>query len=147
LTRACPRLSVGNAVIARRRWYGGDELATAVAAGPAEHDRLLALTRWRGRYRVPAEIVLKTTLDNDGPLGIPEPDADMKAHLQLQKPQYVDLASTVSVRVLPRMVARRGKGYLEEALPAVGDGAHAYEWAVQIDRVPGERLRYGGRLR
>jgi hypothetical protein len=130
--------------MSRRRWYGGAEFAAALAAGPTEQDQLLAVTRWRGRHQIPDEVMLKTTIDNDGPMGIPEQGSQSKAELRLQKPQYVDLASALSVRVLPRMVQRRGVGYLEEALPRVSDSAHAYEWVVQIDRVAGGRLQYGG---
>jgi hypothetical protein len=148
-TRTCPRMSVGAVMIARRRWYGGDELDRAVAAGPDEHDRLLALTAWRGRHDVPEEVVIKTAPDDDGPLSVSAPE--VKSRRLQQKPQYVDLTSALSVRVLPRMLDRRqsdgsGTGYLEEALPGVVDGTHAAEWVVEVGRRPGGRFRYGGEI-
>jgi hypothetical protein len=71
---------------------------------------------------------------------------DLQAHRRRQKPQYVDLASALSVRVLPRLADRRGVGHLEETLPAVADGPHAIEWIVEISRPAGGRFEYGGPL-
>lgn len=147
-TRMSPRMSVGDAVIARRRWYGGAEFAEAVAAGPAEHDRLLAVTAWRHRHDVPEEVVIKTTPAYEGPQPVGPPG--VKASRLRHKPQYADLASALSVRVLPRMLERRtedgGSQYLEEALPPVADGTHATEWVVEIGRRPGGLFTYGGEL-
>ena len=148
-TRMGPRMTVGDVVIARRRWYGGEELDTALTAGPDEHERLLALTAWRARHDVPEEVVIKTIPEDEGPLSVAAPDA-MSRRLA-QKPQYVDLSSALSARVLPRMLERRtadgdGGGYLEEALPGVADGTHAAEWVVEISRRPGGRFQYGGEI-
>ena len=143
-SRPCPRLRVGSAVLSRRRWYGGREMADAVAAGPAEHDRLLALTKWRARHCIPAEIVLKTPLDDGYRREAIASGEDAQAHRQRQKPQYVDLQSALSVRVLPRLMERRSPGYLEEALPGVGDGPHAAEWVIEIGRPAGGTFQYGG---
>jgi hypothetical protein len=144
-TRTCPRMSVGDVVLARRRWYGGAEFAEVVAE-PAEHDRLLALTAWRHRHDVPEEVVVKTTPEEEGPQAVGAPEAQSRR--LRQKPQYVDLASALSARVLPRMLERRtedsGAEYLEEALPSVVDGTHATEWVVEINRRPGGPFRYGG---
>ncbi len=147
-TRVCPRIAVGDVVVSRRRWYGGDELDTAVATGPDEHDRLLALTAWRSRYDVPEEVVVKTAPADDGPLSVSAPDTQERR--LRQKPQYVDLTSALGTRVLPRMLDRRSGaedgavGFLEEALPGVADGTHATEWVVEVGRRPGGRFRYGG---
>ncbi|MEU9480708.1 lantibiotic dehydratase [Streptomyces sp. NPDC048191] len=143
-TRSCPRLRVGSAVLARRRWYGGRDMAEAVAAGPDEHDRLTALTKWRARHGIPAEIVLKTPMDDDYRREAVASGEDVQAHRQRQKPQYVDLESALSVRVLPRLLERRSPGYLEEALPGAGDGPHATEWVVEIHRPAGGTFQYGG---
>jgi len=137
-------MTVGNVLIGRRRWYGGEELGTAVAAGPEEHERLLALTAWRARHGVPEEVVIKSAPEDEGPLSVGAPDVQSK-RLQ-QKPQYVDLSSALAVRVLPRMLERRGDGatggYLEEALPAVTDGTHATEWVLEVGRTAGGRFVY-----
>jgi hypothetical protein len=138
-TRAVPRLLVGTTMLARRRWYGGSELGTAVAAGPSESDRLLALTAWRARHGVSEEVVLKTPID-----AVPGPDEDGPVYRNQRKPQYVDLTSALHVRVLPRLLQRRDAGYLEEALPAVADGGHAFEWIVEIGRRSGGPFHYGG---
>ncbi|MEV5437772.1 lantibiotic dehydratase [Streptomyces sp. NPDC052682] len=141
-TRVAPRMAVGDVLIGRRRWYGGAELDTAVAAGPDEHDRLLALTAWRARYGVPEEVVIKSAPEDEGPLSVGAPDVQSK-RLQ-QKPQYVDLSSALAVRVLPRMLERRGDGasYLEEALPGVTNGTHATEWVLEVGRTAGGRFVY-----
>ncbi|MFP8884828.1 hypothetical protein [Streptomyces mangrovi] len=144
-THRCPRLSVGSAVFARRRWYGGRELADAVAAGPAEHDRLLALAAWRARHGVPEEVVLKTPFDDGYRQAANESGEDVRDHRRRQKPQYVDLAAALNVRVLPRLMERRSAGYVEEALPGVSDGEHAAEWVVEIGRAPGGPFQYGGK--
>jgi hypothetical protein len=146
-TWTCPRMSVGDVVLARRRWYGGAEFDEAVAS-TAEHDRLLALTAWRHRHDVPEEVVIKTPPEEEGPRAVGAPEA--QARRLRQKPQYVDLASALSVRVLPRMLERRtedgGDTYLEEALPSVVDGTYATEWVIEIDRRPGGLFTYGGEL-
>ncbi|GAA3623113.1 hypothetical protein GCM10023079_11210 [Streptomyces chitinivorans] len=144
-THRMPRLSVGSAVLARRRWYGGRELADAVAAGPAEHDRLLALTAWRARHGVPEEVVLKTPFDDDYRQEADASGQDAREHRRRQKPQYVDLTAALNVRVLPRLMERRSTGYVEEALPGVADGEHAAEWVVEIGRAPGGPFEYGGK--
>ncbi|MEH0424238.1 hypothetical protein [Streptomyces sp. B21-083] len=143
-TRVAPRMAVGNVLIGRRRWYGGEELDAAVASGPDEHERLLALTAWRARYGVPEEVVIKNAPEDEGPLSVGAPDVQSK-RLQ-QKPQYADLASALGTRVLPRMLERRGTNgcYLEEALPGVQDGTHATEWVVEVGREPGGRFTYQG---
>jgi hypothetical protein len=147
-TRTCPRMSVGDVVLARRRWYGGAEFTEAVAAGPAEHERMIALTAWRHRHGVPEEVVIKTTPADEGPQSVGVPEA--QGRRLRQKPQYVDLTSALSVRVLPRMLERRTDDgdveHLEEALPSVTDGTYATEWVVEIDRRPGGLFRYGGEL-
>ena len=138
-----PRISIGDVVIARRRWYGGGELATAVGAGPDEHERLLALTAWRAHHGVPEEVVVKTVPEDEGPLSSGAPDAQPRA--PAHKPQYVDLSSALSTRVLPRMLERRADGgrrdYLEEALPGVADGTHARSgwWRSDGGPVAGSR--------
>ncbi|MEU4882916.1 hypothetical protein ACH4NV_31025 [Streptomyces althioticus] len=141
-TRIAPRMTVGDVVIGRRRWYGGSELDAAVAGAADEHERLLALTAWRARHGVPEEIVVKSAPDDEGPLSVGAPDVQSR-RLQ-QKPQYVDLSSALAVRVLPRMLERRGEGvnYLEEALPGVTDGTHATEWVVEVGRTAGGRFVY-----
>lgn len=140
-TLACPRFQVGSAVLARRRWYGGRELDEAVAAGPAEHDRLLALARWRNRHGVPEEVVLKPQPDDGAG------DGRATGEGRKKKPQYVDLASALSVRVLPRMMERGEAAYVEESLPRVADSPHALEWIVDIGRAPGGPFQYGGKTR
>ncbi|MGN9793280.1 lantibiotic dehydratase [Streptomyces sp. OZ13] len=143
-TRTAPRMAIGDVLIGRRRWYGGEELAAAVAAGPEEHDRLLAINAWRARHGVAEEVVIKTAPEDEGPLSVGAPDVQSK-RLQ-QKPQYVDLTSALSTRVLPRMLDRRGAdtggSYLEEALPSVVDGTHATEWVVEVGREAGGRFTY-----
>ena len=141
-TRVAPRMAVGDVLIGRRRWYGGAELDTAVAAGPDEHERLLGLTAWRSRHGVPEEVVIKSAPEDEGPLSVGAPDVQSKR--LAQKPQYVDLSSALAVRVLPRMLERRGAGtsYLEEALPGVTDGTHATEWVLEVGREAGGRFLY-----
>ncbi|MYY86997.1 MULTISPECIES: lantibiotic dehydratase [unclassified Streptomyces] len=145
-TRTAPRITVGDVVLARRRWYGGAELASALEPA-AEHERLTALTEWRGRHGVPEEVVVKTAFEQVSPRTL-DP-ADMLPRRRQFKPQYVDLASALGTRVLPRMLDRRATderavNYLEEALPAVVDGTHAYEWVVEIGRRPGGLFHYEG---
>ncbi|MFE0171091.1 hypothetical protein ACFWZ2_02145 [Streptomyces sp. NPDC059002] len=145
-TRTAPRISVGDVVLARRRWYGGAELTAALEPG-AEHERLTALTEWRGRHGVPEEVVVKTAFEQVSPRTL-DP-ADMLPRRHQFKPQYVDLTSALGTRVLPRMLDRRttderAVNYLEEALPAVVDGTHAYEWVVEIGRSPGGLFHYEG---
>ncbi|WP_260610666.1 lantibiotic dehydratase family protein [Streptomyces sp. WAC06614] len=133
-THACPRLAAGDVVLSRRRWYPGEDFETALAAGPGDPDRLLALTTWRARHGVPPEVVFKTVAD-------PTRRATARDRRR-RKPQYADLRSALMTRVLPRLLERGGTGYAEEALPGVGASAHAFEWVVEIGRAPGGRFTY-----
>ncbi|WP_016906220.1 lantibiotic dehydratase [Streptomyces xiaopingdaonensis] len=149
-TLSLPRLSIGGVVLARRRWYGGAELASALGTPPTEHERLLALTAWRARHQVPEEVVVKTAFAQDSPRTL-DPEDVLPRRLQ-HKPQYVDFSSALSTRVLPKMLDRRATteesvDYLEEALPSVREGTHAQEWVVEIGRAPGGLFEYEGENR
>ncbi len=124
-TWSCPRLRAGSVILSRRRWYGHEELDRAVAArGDAE--RLTALARWRAAHEVPEEVMVKTPV---GPGGFTPGSRSRR-----DKPQYIDLSSGLFARVLPRLLERRGDGYLEEALPRIGDSQHVFEWVVEASR-------------
>lgn len=134
-TRRCPRISVGQAVLARRRWYGGEELDRLIATGAGPAELLVALTAWRVRHGVPEEVVLTDSPEYDyGPPGGKD-EADDRA--RRRKPQHLDLASALAARVLPRSADRRRAGHLEEALPGVAAGGHAREWVVEVGRAGG----------
>ncbi|WNM34721.1 hypothetical protein RKE30_32300 [Streptomyces sp. Li-HN-5-11] len=146
-TLTCPRVSIGRVVLARRRWYGGAELASVLSNATAEHERPAALTAWRARHDVPEEVVVKTASGQEPPRTLDPADV-LPRRLQ-HKPQYVDLCSALSTRVLPKMLERRATreetvDYLEEALPSVVDGTHAQEWVVEIGRSPGGLFQYEG---
>jgi hypothetical protein len=137
-TVSYPRLTAGQVVLQRRRWYPGSDLPSG-AEPMDEAEYLLAVTAWRAANQICEEIMLKT------PLGMPSTqevgEDGMTGQLgrylnarRREKPQYVDLGSALMVRVLPKLLERRGTGYLEEALPGVRAGAHAVEWAVEYDR-------------
>jgi hypothetical protein len=129
-TWSFPRLRSGGVILSRRRWYGHEELDQAVAArGDAE--RLTALARWRAAHEVPEEVVVKTPM---APGGFRPGGGPGGGRSRRDKPQYVDLSSGLFARVLPRLLERRGDGYLEEALPRIGDSAHVYEWVVEASR-------------
>lgn len=143
-TAAYPRLVAGQCVLQRRRWYPGADLPAPVQ--PADEvDDLITVTAWRARHDVPEQIVIKTPLRT--PRLVREDDEqqdsaararirEMVAERQREKPQYVDLASALMVRVLPKLVERRRLGFFEEALPAVRTGVHAAEWAIELDHLP-----------
>ncbi|MEV6727607.1 hypothetical protein [Streptomyces sp. NPDC051364] len=133
-----PRLCAGSVVLQRRRWYPGEEFEQAVRQGPGEADRMLALTRWRARHGVPAEVVLKPAPF----LGGGAEQGSGRSTAKQRKPQYVDLTSALLTRALPRFLDRDGSGFVEEALPAAGASPHAYEWAVEISRPSGGRFTY-----
>jgi hypothetical protein len=131
-TWSCPRLRSGSVILSRRRWYGHEELDLAVAArGDAE--RLSALARWRAAHEVPEEVVVKTPMAPGGfrPGG---GSGGPGGRSRRDKPQYIDLSSGLFARVLPRLLERRGDGYLEEALPRIGDSRHVFEWVVEASR-------------
>ncbi|MFR9795082.1 lantibiotic dehydratase [Streptomyces sp. MS06] len=136
-TMALPRLTAGQVVLGRRRWYPGDDFPAA-AGSLSEAEHLIALTEWRAAHEVPEEVVAKTPLG-----GLPSRDGDdgVRAYVKSRrrdKPQYLDLGSALTARVLPRLLDRRSPGYLEEALPGVRPGRHAVEWAVEYDLPAGE---------
>ncbi|GGM61014.1 hypothetical protein GCM10012275_35070 [Longimycelium tulufanense] len=141
-TVSVPRLRAGRVVFARRRWYGGaefDAIALPTELDPTE--RLLRLNRWRALHDVSEEVLLKAQ-PVAGFAGADEDFAATFAQRRRGKPQYVDLTSSLITHVLPRMMGRRGSGYLEEALPSVGSSSHALEWVVELLRRPGQR--FGG---
>ncbi len=136
-----PRLVAGRTVLHRRRWYPGADLPMDENSA-GEHADLLAITGWRAAHDVPEEVVIKTPLwrmpsvDTTGE-GMAAQIRDYVLGRRREKPQYVDLASALMVRVLPRLMERRTSGYVEEALPSVRTGEHASEWAIELDRYPG----------
>jgi hypothetical protein len=138
-TVAYPRLRVGHVVVSRRRWYPGADFPNRTDAA-GDVDSLLALTRWRADNGIPAEVTLKSLFD--GPTrwenlsGTESRDRffELRRH---SKPQYVDLASALMTRVLPRLMERRPPGCIEEALPAAAAGGHACEWMVELARPAG----------
>jgi hypothetical protein len=139
-TIAYPRLRVGKVVLSRRRWYPGADFPTRTdSADDVEH--LVAMTRWRARNAVPAEVILKSLFD--GPTlwenlsGTESRDRFFELRRQ-SKPQYVDLASALMTRVLPRLMERRPPGCIEEALPTAATGGHACEWMVELARPAGQ---------
>ncbi|WP_404351261.1 lantibiotic dehydratase family protein [Phycicoccus jejuensis] len=145
-TRRVPRVLVGDVVVSRARWYPGEDLAAALAE-PDEADRVLAVARWCAAHGVPREVVVKSVPADTGPASVGSPEA--QAVRFRSKPQYVDLGSALCVRVLPRMLERRGGEdapalYLEEAAPGVVDGTHAAEWVLEVSRPAGGRFSHGG---
>ncbi|MGH9126020.1 MAG: lantibiotic dehydratase [Acidimicrobiales bacterium] len=138
-TVAYPRLCVGRVTLSRRRWYPGADFPAAPDS-PDEAGYLLAVTAWRACHLVPAEVVLKSVFD--GPVlweslvesGPRERFFELRSQ---SKPQYVDLASAVMTRVLPRLLERRPPGIVEEARPAMGAGGHAAEWMIELARPAG----------
>jgi hypothetical protein len=131
-------------VLQRRRWYPGADLP-APAQPADEAADLIAVTAWRARHDVPEQIVIKTPLwtprlvredDERKDAAARDRIQQLVAERQREKPQYVDLASALMVRVLPKLVERRKFGYFEEALPAVRTGVRAAEWVVELDHRP-----------
>ncbi|GAA4839267.1 lantibiotic dehydratase [Kitasatospora terrestris] len=139
-----PRLVAGDCILQRRRWYPGEDLPAPTAPVDEVAD-LLALTAWRARHEVPEQIVVKTPLWRLPGMARPGEESaaprieQIIAARRREKPQYLDLASALMVRVLPRLMERRHRGYFEEALPEVRNGANAFEWAVEVDREATDR--------
>lgn len=136
-----PRIRAGRVTLQRARWYPGVDFPAAPQPGQ-DAGYLMEINAWRSAHGVPEQVVAKT------PVGRWPQDATLAAGNYLQgrrreKPQYVDLASALMVRSLPRMVERRGSGYFEEALPAVRNGVHATEWAIELDRPAFGRFAIG----
>jgi hypothetical protein len=143
-----PRARVGRVILSRRRWYpGADFPLRGDAADDAGY--LLAITRWRARHEVPAEVVLKSVFDGPTVWESLSDTAARDRFFELRnraKPQYVDLASALMTRVLPRLLERRPAGCLEEALPGLAGGGHAREWMVEVSRPAGDtRFRWQSR--
>lgn len=137
-----PRLVAGAVVISRRRWYPGADFASALGV-PDEAGRLLAITRWRAAHGVSEEVMVKTARQL-GPDADPATVLDRYQRMRRQgKPQYADLASALMIRVLPRLLERHGPGFVEEALPGLSAGGHAFEWVIEFDRPPGSCFQAG----
>jgi hypothetical protein len=125
-----PRVRAGRVVMQRRRWFPGEDLPTP---GGSDAEFLLRMTEWRAAHGVPDQVVIKTPEARIFGRAT-EPLGDYLAQRRKEKPQYLDLASALYVRTLPKLIERRSAGYFEEALPAPRDGAHAHEWAIEYDR-------------
>ncbi|MEV7600498.1 hypothetical protein AB0O91_24315 [Kitasatospora sp. NPDC089797] len=143
-TSGSPRLVAGSVVLSRRRWYPGDDTGELFGPGVDTEDQLLGLARWRGRHGVPDQVLLKSELLRFGrrPAPASDPGDPGAPGRGRDKPQYVDCASVLFGRALPRMLARRGSGWIEEALPAVEESAHAAEWVVGLARPDGGCFEY-----
>jgi hypothetical protein len=137
---ASPRLLVGQVVLQRRRWYPGPDFpAVPGPEGAAQH--LVDVTAWRAAHGVPEEIMIKSDLGY-GSLSRRDRNRTYLLNRRREKPQYVDLASALAVRILPRLLDRRAPGsYLEEALPGVRAGRPASEWIIEFDRPAGGRFK------
>ncbi|MFI1971867.1 hypothetical protein BLA24_06540 [Streptomyces cinnamoneus] len=134
-TTAYPRVTFGDVVMHRRRWYYGTDLPLA---GESRAEHLVRLTEWRARHGVPEQVMAKTPATDTDLSDLDERAGQisyMRKRLQ-DKPQYLDLASLTAARVMPRLLERRNETYFEEALPAVRDGRNAFEWVVEFDRAP-----------
>ncbi|MDH6130003.1 hypothetical protein [Kitasatospora sp. GP82] len=140
-TAAVPSLCAGSVVLQRRRWYGGEEFERAAGQGPDDTDRLLALTRWRARHGVPAEVLLKPVTDWEARRAVAT-GGGPREHDKQRKPQYMDLTSALLTRALPRFLDRGASSYLEEALPGAAQSPHAFEWVVEISRPSGGHFGY-----
>ena len=141
-TVAYPRIRVGRVIISRRRWYLGADFPVP-AVGGLDADSLLALTRWRATYGVPPEVMLKSAFDGPTAWEALSADGSQEMFMELRrqsKPQYVDLASALMVRLLPRLMQRRPPGYIEEVRPTMSEGGHALEWMVEMARPTGASL-------
>ncbi len=140
-TSTRPRLTAGSVVLQRRRWYPGEDFPAAPGGdGPASH--LVELTAWRAMHGVPEEVLVKSSFGRSGSGNRNEWAREYVATRHREKPQYVDLASALAVRVLPRLLARRAPGsYFEEALPGVRPGRNAFEWCIEFDRPAGARFQ------
>ena len=125
-----PRIRAGQVIMQRRRWFPGADFP---APGGTDADYLVAVTRWRAEHDVAEQVVAKTPEARVFGRAT-EPLGDYLAQRRKEKPQYLDLASALYVRTLPKLIERRSAGYLEEAVPAVRDGVHAQEWAIELDR-------------
>lgn len=138
-TVSWPRLRVGRVVVSRRRWYPGSDFPARTGARD-DVDYLLALTGWRARHDVPAEVLLKAVFDGPVMWDSLKAASSREQFFELRqrsKPQYVDFASALMTRVLPRLLERRPGGFVEEALPGLGAGGHASEWMVDMARPAG----------
>jgi hypothetical protein len=147
-TVASPRLRVGGVVLSRRRWYPGSDFPARETAG-GDIDYLLALTRWRAAHDVPAEVMLKSLFEGPTVWDSLTTEGSRERFFELRrqsKPQYVDLASALMTRVLPRMLDRRPGGCIEEARPALAEGGHAIEWMIELARpAGGSHFAWSGR--
>ncbi|MBV2153690.1 lantibiotic dehydratase [Kitasatospora sp. SUK 42] len=143
-TTSSPRLVAGTTVISRRRWYPGDDAGELFEPGADTGDQLVGLARWRGRHGIPDQVLLKSELLPFGRYQAPAADTGepLAPGRWRDKPQYVDCASVLFGRVMPRMLARRGAGWIEEALPGVEESAHAAEWVLGLARPDGGRFEH-----
>ncbi|HTZ45653.1 MAG TPA: lantibiotic dehydratase [Jatrophihabitans sp.] len=141
-TTAYPRLRAGRVTLQRARWYPGADFPAAPQPGQ-DAAYLMDINAWRSAHGVPEQVVAKTPLGR-WPHDLTQAAGSYVQGRRREKPQYVDLASALMVRSLPRMVERRGSGYFEEALPAVRNGVHATEWAIELDRPAFGRFAIGG---
>lgn len=130
-TVSYPRLIAGQVVMQRRRWYTGADFP--VGTGGSDMSQLVEVNRWRAMHDVPDEVVVKTRLGSPTAALFGDAVDDFALSRRRDKPQYVDFASALMVRVLPKLLERRGSGYIEEALPGVRDGVKASEWAIEVD--------------
>lgn len=130
-TVSYPRLVAGDVVVQRRRWYAGSDFPAELAGSDVDH--LIELNRWRAAHDVPEEVVVKTRMGSPTAALFGDAAGDFAVSRRRDKPQYVDFTSALMVRVLPKLLERRGAGYFEEALPGVREGLKATEWAIEVD--------------
>ena len=134
-TYTVPRIRFGEVVVSRRRWYPGNDWHKVIST-PVEL-RHSNVVRLRAECGMPSEVMLKSMLS--GPIRAGDPDA-VRNILQFRgetKPQYLDLDSSLMMRLLPKIMRRRKDGkdiVIEEALPGVNASHHAFEWLFDFFR-------------
>lgn len=138
-----PRLRAGRVLLHRRRWFLAEGELPQPEAAEEEVSYLLRLTDWRAGHRVSDEVFVKTSLFQQDPSDYVGSASEWRSFIDQRrrgKPQYVDFSSALMARVLPKLLERRGGGYLEEALPRLGESPNTFEWIVEFDRPSGGRF-------
>ncbi|MER5546329.1 hypothetical protein ABT072_28680 [Streptomyces sp. NPDC002589] len=126
-----PRISCGDLVLQRRRWYLRD---LGIVAGAAEgtEESVRRLVAFAGDHRLPEDVFCKQLAEwQRGSVSMP----DLTTAPPLQpKPRYLHLASPLGLKSLARDAAAFTHPFLEECLPSPREGAYTREYVYEFDR-------------
>lgn len=137
------QVRMGNAVLARKRWFIGKDLIPQIEPGESDFDYFHRLRKWQQQHRLPGEAFVRARHVEEAYAGQLRPDHNEatlgKGRPGTEfKPQYVDFDNYISVNLFAKMAKEAHHVIiLEEAFPSREDWNqmgqdYVVEWVIEL---------------